>query len=248
MAARPLAARIYDELKRDILTCSLRPSQVVYEGELAERYGVSKTPIREALNTLRQEGYVEVVPRRGYIVAPVSIQDVQHILSLRLMLEPAAAELAAQRATADQLRQLRRLAQRTGNQGGPNYFSVDRAFHLAVAEASGNPRLVRFIGTLLEEVERIYHLCLELHGSARPAEIRHVPLVDAIMKGDQQLAREIMVEAIQEARTRILEALLGVSSQVVAPVLITSASDTRRGPEREQSGGRREMKLARGRS
>lgn len=58
MSRPPLAERVYEELKRDILSCALRPSQVVYEAELAERYGVSKTPIREALNTLRQEGYV----------------------------------------------------------------------------------------------------------------------------------------------------------------------------------------------
>jgi DNA-binding GntR family transcriptional regulator len=98
-----LAGRVYEQLKRDILSCVLRPSQAVYEAELAQRYGVSKTPIREALNTLRREGYVHVVPRRGYIVAPISIQDVQQILSLRLIpaADPGAVGSGARRPARD---------------------------------------------------------------------------------------------------------------------------------------------------
>src|SRR5438445_603484 len=107
---RSLTARVYQDLKRDIMTCALRPGAEVYEGQLAERYGVSKTPIREALNTLRQEGYVRVLPRRGYVVAPVSVEDVQEVFHVRLLLEPSAAELAAQRVSGEQLVELRRLA------------------------------------------------------------------------------------------------------------------------------------------
>src|SRR3954453_15973225 len=138
MTARPLAERVYQELRDDILRCVLRPGQAVYEGELAASYGASKTPIREALNTLRQEGYVQVMPRRGYLIAPISLQDVQQILALRLILEPAAAEMAAQRVSGDELRQLRRLAQRGSGPNRPEQSPPDRDFHLAVAEASGN--------------------------------------------------------------------------------------------------------------
>jgi DNA-binding GntR family transcriptional regulator len=230
MTKPALAARVYDDLKRDILSCALRPSQVVYEAELAQRYGVSKTPVREALNTLRQEGYIDVVPRRGYIVAPISIQDVQQILNLRMILEPAAAELAAQHATAEQLRQLRRLAQRTDTQRGPAAFSVDRQFHVLVAEASGNPRLATYIAKVLEEVERVYNLCEGLPGSPRPGQDRRPLLVDAIIKNDPQLAREIMVQTIQDARTRVLELLLGMGTQTVAPVMLTAAPVPRSRP------------------
>jgi DNA-binding GntR family transcriptional regulator len=218
-----LGPRVYSEIKRDILTCVLRPSQVVYEAELAQHYGVSKTPIREALHALQQEGYVDIVPRRGYIVAPVSIHDVQQVLNLRLILEPAAAELASQQATPQQIRQLRRLAQRTDGQRSGGLFVVDRAFHLAVAEASGNARLAQCVAKLLEEIERLYNLCESLRGASRPGRNRHVQLVDAIAAGDAQLARETMVETVQESRLRVLEALLGGDTQVRAPVLISSA-------------------------
>ena len=227
MTKPPLSARVYADLKRDILACVLRPTQVVYESELAQRYGVSKTPVREALNTLRQEGYIDVVPRRGYIVAPISIQDVQQILNMRMILEPVAAELAAQHATADQLRQLRRLTERNEGQRSPYSFSLDRAFHVAVAEASGNPRLARYVSTVLEEVERVYNVCEGMNGSPRPGQDRRPTLVEAIMKNDPQLAREIMVETIQDARTRVLELLLGASMQAAPPVLITGRTEQR---------------------
>jgi len=208
-AARSLTARVYNDLKRDILRCALRPGQDVYEGMLAERYGVSKTPIREALNTLRQEGYVQVMPRRGYRIAPVSVQDVQHIFHVRLLLEPSAAELAAQRVSGEQLAELRRLAQHRSNQSRSERMAANRTFHLAVAEASGNARLVAFIGRLLEDVERLYHLGLDLNTADPAHDDHHHTLVDALMKGDHHMARDIMADAVQTSRKRVMEALIG---------------------------------------
>ncbi len=216
---RSLAAQVYQELKRDIILCVLRPGQEVFEGQLAERYGVSKTPIREALNTLRQEAYVQVAPRRGYMITPVSIQDVQHVFHVRLLLEPSAAELAAQRVTGPQLAELRRLAMPRGS-GHGDAHAANRSFHLAVAEASGNPRLAAFIGKLLEEVERLYHLGLDF-GQDHPAHAdSHLALVEALMEGDHHLARDIMSEAVQTSRRRVMEALIGSDSRGQSLVLI----------------------------
>jgi DNA-binding GntR family transcriptional regulator len=205
---RSLAAGVYQDLKGDILRCELRPGQEVYEGQLAERYGVSKTPIREALNTLRQEGYVQVVPRRGYLITPVSVQDVQHIFHVRLLLEPSAAELAAQHVTGEELAELRRLAQRRLGQSRTERMATNRTFHLAVAHASRNPRLVAFIGKLLEEVQRVYHLGLDLKEDQAAHHDHHVALVDALMTGDHHLARDIMAEAVQASRKLVMEALV----------------------------------------
>jgi DNA-binding GntR family transcriptional regulator len=220
---RPLAAHVYQDLKQDILRCELRPGQAVYEGRLAERYGVSKTPIREALNALRHEGYVQVVPRRGYLIAPVSVQDVQHMFHVRLLLEPSAAELAAQRVTGEELAELRRLAQRRPGQGRTERMAANRAFHLAVAAASRNPRLVAFIGKLLEEVERVYHLGLDLKEADADQSDHHQALVDALMKGDHHLARDIMAEAVQTSRKRVLEALVTTEAPAYSLLVVGGA-------------------------
>jgi DNA-binding GntR family transcriptional regulator len=223
-----LAGRVYEQLKRDILTCTLRPSQAVYEAELAQRYGVSKTPIREALNTLRREGYVHVVPRRGYIVAPISIQDVQQILGLRQILEPSAAALAARHATTEQVEHLRALADATGAQQPAGRFGVDQSFHVAVAEASGNPRLARHVAELLEEVERVYNLCEELRAPSLPVENRHIGIAEAIASGDEQVAHTLMSQTVADGRVRVVEALLGSGSPTLAPFPLDPSEGARR--------------------
>jgi len=215
-----LTARIYAALKHDIITCQLRPGQQVVEQQLAERYGASKTPIREALNTLRQEGYVEVVPRRAYVITPVSVLDVQHIYHVRLLLEPSAAELAAQRVTGEQLAELRRLAARRSSGSLSDRLVLNRAFHMAVAEASGNPTLVGFISKLLEQVERVFHLGLNLGSASESEPDHHAALVDALMKGDHHLARDTMSHSIQESRRRVMEALIGTESAGQSLVLL----------------------------
>jgi DNA-binding GntR family transcriptional regulator len=210
--AGSLARRAYDALKQDILVCELAPGAQIFEGELAARYGTSKTPVREALNLLGQEGLVQVLPRRGYLVAPVTLRDVPEVFQLRLLLESAAAELAAEHITEEGLRQLKALV-------GVRYTYRDRAsyarflranreFHVAVAEASGNGRLAAFVAKLLEDMERILHLGLDLRDSADEMATEHQELVDALLKGDADLAGRVVTEQLQNSRKRVLEALV----------------------------------------
>ena len=95
---RSLTEQVYDALKREILTARLRPSQPLIENELAARFGVSKTPIREALRLLVQDGWIVVLPRKGYLVAPLSLEDVREVFALRLLLELQVTGEAASQA------------------------------------------------------------------------------------------------------------------------------------------------------
>jgi len=214
--ARSLARRAYEALKQDILTCTLRPGTQIYEGELAARYGTSKTPVREALNLLGQEGLVEVLPRRGYLVAPVTLRDVQEVFQLRLVLETAAAELAAEHITEEGLRQLNALVAVRYTYGDrasyARFLRANREFHVAVAQASGNGRLAAFVGKLLEDMERILHLGLDLRDSADEMAAEHAELVDALLRGDSALARRVVTDQLQTSRKRVLEALVGSES------------------------------------
>jgi DNA-binding GntR family transcriptional regulator len=210
---RSLARQAYEALKQDILTCELRPGAQIFEGELATRYGTSKTPVREALNLLGQEGLVQVLPRRGYLVAPVTLRDVQEVFQLRLLLETAAAELAAEHITEEALRQLNALvAVRYTYRDRASYgrfLRANRDFHIAVAQASGNQRLAAFVGKLLEDMERILHLGLDLRDSAEEMATEHAELVDALLRGDGALARKVVTEQLQNSRKRVLEAVVG---------------------------------------
>jgi DNA-binding GntR family transcriptional regulator len=211
-ATGSLARRAYDALKQDILTCELAPGAQIFEGELAARYEMSKTPVREALNLLGQEGLVQVLPRRGYLVAPVTLRDVQEVFQLRLLLETAAAEQAAEHVTEQGLRQLKALVDvrytYRDRVSYARFLRANREFHVAVAESSGNRRLAAFVAKLLEDMERILHLGLDLRDSAAEMAAEHQELVDALLKGDAELAGRVVTEQLQNSRKRVLEALV----------------------------------------
>jgi GntR family transcriptional regulator, rspAB operon transcriptional repressor len=188
---RSLTEQVYDALKREILTARLRPSQPLIENELAARFGVSKTPIREALRLLVQDGWIVVLPRKGYLVRPLSLEDVREVFALRLMLEPqVAAEAAGHRSEA----LLGRLRQAAAVPGGEHSYQTAmlaaRAFHLTVAEAAGNSRLSRVLEALLDEVERLLHLMPQLSDQVtsmvEPAA--HERIIAAVDAGDGEQA------------------------------------------------------------
>jgi DNA-binding GntR family transcriptional regulator len=173
---------------------------------------VSKTPVRESLNLLAREGWVDVVPRLGYIVSAISVRDVQDVFQLRLLLEPAAAALAAERISEEQLRGLRGLSRieyrHKDHDSYSNFLAANREFHTAVARASGNRRLGDLVERLLEEMERFFHLGLGIRDSSGEMVHEHGDLLEALVEGNGQKAAEFMREQVTASRRRIIEAIL----------------------------------------
>lgn len=223
LARDSASARAYEVLKEEILACRLSPGSGLNEGSLAESLGVSKTPIREALRMLAHEGFVEVLPRQGYRVTEMTLADVQEIFHLRLLLEPAAAALAAERATPDQLQALRALAEddalEAADAGASTFATVisrNREFHVLLAEASGNTRLAATLRHLLEEIQRLFLAGLDLRESIDEQRGEHRDLVAALLKGNHHLAHDIAVRQIESSRERVMEALLAAMSSPTA--------------------------------
>jgi DNA-binding GntR family transcriptional regulator len=185
----------------------------VHEGQLADSMGVSKTPIREALGQLVQEGYVEVRPRQGYRVTDVTLADIHEVFAIRRMLEPAAAELAAEHATAEQLQELQELAQTRYIVGDSDtyeaFIAEDRTFHVRVAEASGNGRLAAALRGLLEETQRLFFLGLDLRDTADEQVREREALVEALLRGNHHVARDVAERQVESSRKRVMQALLG---------------------------------------
>src|SRR5665647_1667241 len=96
--SRLLREKVYDQLRADMISCRLAPGTDIRENELALRFGVSKSPVRDALMRLEREGLVITLPRQGYRVAPVSVADVQDMFHLRDALERACMERIVRRA------------------------------------------------------------------------------------------------------------------------------------------------------
>ena len=212
---RPQLNKIaFERIKRDILTCALEPGRQVTEAQLSARYALGKAPIRAALLGLCQGGFVRAIPRRGYLITPITIRDVQDITQLRLLLEPTAASLAAGRLGEDEIRRLEGLCEvrcAPREKSSERAVGAHRELHLIIARSSGNHRLADTLSKLYDDVERLMHLGVS---RVNPEEMSgYKPLVQALATGDRETAARLMVEQIELGRKRILEALLSGPGQ-----------------------------------
>lgn len=207
-----LAERAYTRLRHEILTCDLAPGQVVSERELARRYEMSKTPIREALSQVCHDGLMQRLPGRGYIVAPITIKDIQDIYDLRLILELVAAKRAAENPSPKQMAVLKELAgvrySLDDRESHIAFLDTNRTFHLTLAEAAGNQRLVDRLEELLIEMDRIFHLGLRLRDSSEEMVREHQEVVSTLENGDVDGAQVAITRQINASRDRIMEAIL----------------------------------------
>lgn len=211
--ARLLADKIYEQLKVDIITCKYHPGDSLTEIELAQKFNVSRTPIREVCNRLMKEDFLQSIPYKGYIVSPVKLQDLHELYQIRLVLEPYAAELAVRNASPALIKTLRNIlkaAAKNNNdkQNFLKFIAADLDFHAALAGASGNARLAKIISDLRNQIERLVYLIYEHYGPYQHIGFEeHEEVVNAIEAGDSKLAREIMIQHINNYKNRALSAL-----------------------------------------
>ncbi|MER5220616.1 GntR family transcriptional regulator [Streptomyces flaveus] len=205
-----MTERVYEALKRDILTARRRPESLLLEHELATEYGVSKTPVREALRLLVHEEWVLILPRKGYMVQPLRFEDVREIFAMRQLIEPYLVVEAAKRATPEELDHLESLvdAQEAATDSDAA-LDAAAAFHLGIAELAGNRRAARTLKGLVEESRRMYRLAPQLdrrlHEQAEFAD--HRALVEAMRSQDTAQAHAVMERHSQESLRQKLEGL-----------------------------------------
>ena len=188
----PLRDVVFNTLRQGILTGELKPGERLMEIHLADRLGVSRTPIREAIRMLELEGLVTMIPRRGAEVARISRQDIRDVLEVRLVLDSLATKLACERITEDQKEELRVAArqfeQATGSGDVTLIARADVKFHDVILAASHNRRLIQMVNNL---AERIYRYRLEyIKDTANHRRLieEHSKIMDCVINGDQDSA------------------------------------------------------------
>jgi len=205
-----LADRAYHALREMIVSLELRPGAVIDEPGLMERLGIGRTPTREALRRLAQEGLVEVFPRRGMFVTRVEIRDLASVTEVRSILESRAARLAAERATDDDRVELDSLLdelEAKADRDTAELMALDERIHRQVYSSAHNP----FLESTLEEYYvlalRIWYLALDRTRELKQAVLGHRELLEAIRDGDADTAEETMrrhVLDFGEAMRRVL--------------------------------------------
>ena len=203
-----LAERVYRSLKEDILAARVGRDELLQEQSLAERYGVSKTPVREALRLLVHEGLLMVLPRKGYMVRPVGLQDVIEIFALRRILEPPLAAEAARRRTTEQIGRMEESVERESRLFDPSLDEMEASLglHVLIAEATGNSRAAAIVSSLMDDAGRLPWIAFPAVGPDpnRPGVEEHVQIVAAIAAGDAETAERLMGEHLETTVGRVL--------------------------------------------
>jgi DNA-binding GntR family transcriptional regulator len=205
-----LSELIYTSIKSAIVSCQIPPGTELSERQLAVRYRVTKAPVRSALSKLGQEGWVQSVPRQGHRVANVTLADAQEIFSLRQLLEPAAARLAAGRINPNQILKLNAACSavdRSDARAIRNVLLAHQRFHVAIAHAAGNVRLAQAIEQLQNEVIRLLYLIIRWEGFSPAWDEGQNDLVNALIANDGESAANFAFNGIRRTGQRILALL-----------------------------------------
>jgi DNA-binding GntR family transcriptional regulator len=199
--------QVYERLRDLIVGGRLGPHDRLHQTRLAEALGVSRTPIREALLRLEQEGLAYSLPGRGLFVKGASAKDVADLYEVRVILEPQAARLACERATRRDLIELDRALTRVMGSGAglASAFKANRDFHLTVVRPCGNPMLVRVLANVWDQKAALpgfaeYTKVTELDAHMR---VEHVELADAFQAGRSDRVEKLVRAHIASAATRV---------------------------------------------
>lgn len=202
----------YNCLKDEILNGRIAPGFQATEPEVAVRLGISRTPVREALVRLQSEGLVELIPRRGVRILPLSTNDMREIYELFNLLEPeAAAGLARDPDNSEILFALEQstkqmeVALEEGNLDA--WAKADDAFHRRILAAMGNRRLSAFVNNLLDQAHRARMVTLRLREPPWRSTAEHREILAAISVGDADAVRSIYRKHRERAASELLEVL-----------------------------------------
>ncbi len=202
-----LTQQAYRHIRDEIILGKLDGRQHLTENFFAERFGISKSPVREALNRLESEGLITIVPRRGAFVAELSVQDIEEIFELREALESMVVRnvlldkksLARMRSAVMSAKQFREENDKT------NYIRADAAFHITLVESSSNTRLRKILENMRNQMLIVRTRTFEL--SSHTSVKQHLSILEALEAGNHDRAANLMAEHIRTVRARLVNHL-----------------------------------------
>lgn len=207
----PLRDVVFQTLRQAILRGELEPGERLMEIHLAERLGVSRTPIREAIRKLELEGLVMMIPRRGAVVASITEKDLKDVLEVRRTLELMAGEVACDRITKELLEKLRQAAEEFSDalslEDVTKQAAADVKFHEIIYAATGNQKLITILNNLRDQMYRYRLEYLKDKDSHRQLQREHENIYQGIKRGDKEAVASSMCQHIDNQQDAILREL-----------------------------------------
>lgn len=191
-----LREKILENIRDAIVSGELKAGSHISEPELAERYGISRTPIREAFRQLESEGYLTVIPRRGVIVSEFSPKDIEEFYAIKSIMEGYAARRACEKLSEKDLGRLQsinnKLAELARAGDIKHFFKIHSDFHELFIKAADNEKLHELIAGLVTKFQRLRFTSLSLPGRMEVSVQEHEKIIDAFRKKDADLAEKLV--------------------------------------------------------
>ncbi len=200
-----LKQRVADTVKDAILSGSIKPGEKIPEEKISEALGISRTPLREAMNLLVNYGLVNVVPRRGAFVSHITPEEVLDILMVRMTLEPLGAEIAARKRVRHDrfIGDLKELHTALRNKDLGDGSETDIAFHQVIAEASGSPTLLSVMLPLFYRSVLAMAYSSLVPGNRQESLSDHDKIIRALATKDAEGARIAMTEHLMQVMSNV---------------------------------------------
>ncbi len=196
-----LSEDIAESIKTAIIKGKFKPGEKISEGELAESMGISRTPLREAFRRLENEGFIQIIPRKGAVVADVDAEEAYHLYEIKSTLEGLAARLAMGNMKDKDISKLEKindeLRELIDQNDLESFYRVHTRFHEGFVKLCGNRRLILMISNLNDHFNRFGIISLTLPGQFEKAIQQHAEIIEAFKSGDK-----ILVE--QKVRTNVM--------------------------------------------
>lgn len=207
----PLRDVVFNTLRRAILRGELKPGERLMEIQLANKLGVSRTPIREAIRKLELEGLVLMIPRKGAEVAEITEKNLRDVLEVRCALEELAVQLACERIDRDKLRDLHAAAEHfRGMLDSDDITAIgeaDEAFHDVIFASTGNERLIQLLNNLREQMYR-YRIEYLKKKECHPQLLEeHAAIMKSIEEHDKEKATQITIRHIANQADTVVDTL-----------------------------------------
>lgn len=210
---KTLREQIVDSIKESVAMGKLKPGEKICETKLAEDLGISRTPLREAIQTLEAEGFLKVIPRRGAVVSEYSEKDIRDIYEIKATLEGLAARLATIEMTDADIDRLLSINDQLksmslkGESSVSRFFKVHNQFHDIFLKASNNERLYQLNCQLMEPFKRFRLASLAIPGRFEEAASTHDKIIEAFRDRDAEKAERLVMENVKEGGAALLKKL-----------------------------------------
>lgn len=212
-----LREKILETMREAIIKGTLKPGEKVAEPELAERFGISRTPIREAFRQLESEGYLTVIPRKGAVVTGLSERDIEEFYAIKSILEGYAARMAAEKLTEKEIQRLETINERLeklAEEGDvKTFFRVHSEFHELFIRAAGNEKLAELIDQVGRRFNRLRMASLSLPGRMDISVQEHRKIIrafrdrngeaaDNLVKKTATIGAQVLIESMANEQGR----------------------------------------------